>query len=247
MGHPPATRPAFVRRPRRPRNGTVEMDGVMLTVSGFSNDPIGLERELRAYFLARRPVSVDPLGNKYPETTTLEVAQVATILYDESRLYVDKRKSSLRDSILFGAVGHIADALGRDDDYAGHADAVRRFTDFYGGLQRDLSRLPPWETYPKNENAWREFGRLVVRLGVAADNPIPAGDYTDAVIDRAKRLPEAAAKAAETVVRAALSPVRAAGWEVAKSLMVPAAIGGGALLVAALVFRAPSDERERAS
>lgn len=241
-------RAALARRvPLRFRNGTVVMSGVMLSVSGFDDDPVGLERALRSFFLGRRPTAIDRLGNKYPETTVLEIAQVASILYDESRRYVDKRSSSWRDSILFGALPHIADALGRDDDYGGHADTVKRFADYYATLKGDLTRLPPWERSPQNEVAWREFGRLAIRLGVAADNPVPEGDYLRSVVRSAKKLPETLSDTAAAVSRAALGPVRAAGWQIAKAFVLPVAVGGGALVAAALLLRSSSSEREGAS
>lgn len=235
---------ALRRRPARARNGSVQMFGPVLQAIDYKNDPIGMERGLRDYFLARRPVSVDRVGRKYPETTVMEVRQVAAILYDESRRYTDKRRPSWTDTLIAGPAAWIATELGRDDDYAGHADAVKRFAEYHKRLRSETDALPPTSVYAKNEEAWREFGRLVIRLGVAADHPPPERSVVKSIAHGVEELPHTLSKVAEVVSDAALGPVRRGLGDALHALAVPAAIGGAAILGVVLLTRQPARGRE---
>src|SRR5262245_3658593 len=96
---------ALTRRPSlNVRNGRVEMTANVLYVDGFNKQPMEMERAIRDYFLARRPVARDRLNRRYPETLVYEIRQAATAIYNESRRYVDRHW------------------WGDDDDYANHAD-----------------------------------------------------------------------------------------------------------------------------
>lgn len=232
-------RPAWCRA--RARNGSVLMAGPFLYVTEF-DDPIALETALRSYFLERRPVSVDASGHRYPETAVFEIAQIAATLYAESRRYGDRRRVSLTDSILFGPLAHLANELGRDDDYAGHRAAVERFADYYKRLRTELNGLPPGARYPGNATAWREFRNLVARLAVAKDHAPAAPSVVRSVVRSVEKLPATLAHAAESVGRAALRPLDEIGDRV-KAIAIPVAIGGGALLGLVLL----ASKRERAS
>ena len=244
LDHSSASGPALRRRPSpRVRNGTVQMSGPLLFYNGFDKDPIGLERALRDYFRARRPVSVDPVGRRYPETTVLEVRQVALTLYNESQRYKDKRRPSWTDTLIAGPAAWIATELGRDDDYAGHADAVKRFGDYYKRLRAELDALPPTAVYAKNAEAWAEFLRLVIRLGVAADSPPPVRSVISSIAHGVEELPRTLAKTAEAVSNAALGPVRRGLGDLARAVAVPVAIGGAAIVGVVLLTRAPARKR----
>lgn len=236
--------PARIARPRpagRHRNeGTAQMAGPFLWITEF-NDPIALERALRDLFKARRPVSIDDRGHKYPETIVHEVAQIATTLHNESKRYKDNTKPSKLDLILGGPAVALAHHLGgRDDDYAGHKDAVDRFDRYVKELRAELKNLTPTATYPGNATFWHEAERLVTRLGVAKDNPLIQKSFADSLAHGAKKLPETLSKTAEAISRAALAPVREVGDELTrtlKSLALPAAIVTGGLIGVVLLAR----------
>jgi len=240
LDHSSASGPALRRRPSpRVRNGTVQMSGPLLYYNGFDKDPIALERALRDYFRARRPVSIDRLGRKYPETIVLEVAQVAATLYNESQRYKDKRRPSWADTLIAGPAAWLATELGRDDDYAGHADAVKRFGDYYKRLRAELDAQPPTAVYAKNAEAWAEFLRLAVRLGVAADHPPPARSVISSLAHSVEELPRTLSKAAEAVSNAALAPVRRGLGDLLRAVAVPVAVGGAAIVGVVLLTRQP--------
>jgi hypothetical protein len=210
---------ALARLPPLHRNGRVEMAATLLYVNGFDRQPMELEKALRDYFLARRPVAHDRFNRRYPETLVYEIAQAAATIYHESQSYKDK--------VLWQ----------EDDDYAGHGDAVKRYSDFYKRLRNELDALPPGATYPKNADAWHEMRRVVVKLAVAADNPPPERSIIKSVVHGVRELPQTLSTVAEAVSEAAIRPVKRNLLEVAKLIAIPVAIGGAAIVGVVLLTR----------
>ena len=131
------------------RNSLVESPGGVLTLLGDRSDPLTTWQDLRAYFLARRPIKSDR-GWRYPETTVGDVAQIARILDEDLR-----------------ATTAIA-APGTD---AARVIAARLAP--WRAVARDVHAFARQHTrdavYPDNARFWRAARSLAIWMSVGAD------------------------------------------------------------------------------
>ncbi|HVV84770.1 MAG TPA: hypothetical protein VHE35_17010 [Kofleriaceae bacterium] len=131
------------------RNSLVESRDGVLTLLGDRSDPLTTWQDLRAYFLARRPIASDR-GWRYPETTVSDVAQIAHILDEDLRATM---------------------ALGPAGTDAARALAVRVAP--WRAVARDVhtfARQHPREAvYPDNARFWRAARSLAIWMSVGVD------------------------------------------------------------------------------
>lgn len=131
------------------RNSLVESQGGVLTLLGDRSDPLTTWQDLRAYFLARRPIRTER-GWRYPETTVGDVAQIARILDED-----------LRTTTALALPGSdTARALaGRVEPWRVLARDVHTFARRHA---RDA-------VYPDNARFWRAAHALAIWMSVGVD------------------------------------------------------------------------------